>query len=215
MNLPGNLEKLAKRSRWTSIIGLTLVVVALLVSTYLLYTQQQLLERKRAQIKDLNTVIERTQKQVEQKRKDLAECVIQLDDINKKLEASRYRLAKQAASEAAAALPDTSLIGAIVHIHIQESSQQEMAMAVGARLQAAGFSIPADPILVKEGTKSNQVRYFHPEDLHKAKEIVMLLDSMGVPAIMNDLSAENNYSQSVAASYFELWLGRQTAFVSR
>ncbi len=212
MNLPGNLEKLAKRSRWASIIGLTLVVVALLVSTYLLYTQQQLLERKRAQIKDLNTVIERTQKQVEQKRKDLAECVIQLDDINKKLEASRYRLAKQAASEAAAASPDTSLTSATVFIHIQDGKQQEIAMAVGARLQAAGFSIPANPILVKESTKSNQVRYFHPDDLNEAKKIVVLLDSMGLPAIMNDLTTEYDKSQMMAARHFELWLGRPAAF---
>jgi DNA-binding transcriptional MerR regulator len=189
MNLPGNLEKLAKRSRWASIIGLTLVVVALLVSTYLLYTQQQLLERKRAQIKDLNTVIERTQKQV-----------------------SRYRLAKQAASEAAAASPDTSLTSATVFIHIQDGKQQEIAMAVGARLQAAGFSIPANPILVKESTKSNQVRYFHPDDLNEAKKIVVLLDSMGLPAIMNDLTTEYDKSQMMAARHFELWLGRPAAF---
>jgi len=215
MKAQDKMESLAKRSRWASLIGLALVVGMLIYSSYMLYSQQRLLEMKRAQIKDLNTVIEKTKQQIEQKRKDLAECVIQLDDINKKLEASRYLLAKQAASEAAAAMPDTSLTGATVYIHIQDSEQQEIAMAVGARLQAAGFSIPADPILVKEGTKSNQVRYFHPEDLHKAKEIVMLLDSMGVPAIMNDLSAEKNYSQSMAASYYELWLGRQTAFVSR
>ena len=91
-----------------------------------------------------------------------------------------------------------------VYLHIRDPSQSGTASEYAAILRDAGAYVSDVEIMVADGPRRNQLRYFHREDRPEAVALARKL-SAGVGAVqLLDLSKE--YGNSVPMRRYELWL---------
>jgi hypothetical protein len=90
----------------------------------------------------------------------------------------------------------------IVHIHLRNESQSAVARRYALRLRQLGASLSEVEVVVAEGPRRRQLRYFHPGD---RREAALLASGLGEgPVQLLDLSKE--YGNAVPARHYELWL---------
>jgi hypothetical protein len=90
----------------------------------------------------------------------------------------------------------------IVHIHLRNESQGAVARRYALRLRELGVSLSEVEVVVAEGPRRRQLRFFHAGD---RKEAARLASGLGEgPVQLLDLSKE--YGNTVPARHYELWL---------
>lgn len=90
-----------------------------------------------------------------------------------------------------------------VHIHIRSESQSDTARAYAAQLRRMGANVSDVEIIVADGPRRTQLRYFHAQDRAEAAALARSL-STGSEVQLLDLSRE--YGSSVPVHHYELWL---------
>ena len=99
-----------------------------------------------------------------------------------------------------------------VYLHIQDPSQSADAREYAAILRDAGAHVSDVEIMVADGPRRNQLRYFHREDRPEAVILARKL-SRGNTVHLLDLSKE--YGDSVPMRRYELWLAPRDVTAAR
>jgi len=99
-----------------------------------------------------------------------------------------------------------------IYLHIRDESQSERAREYAAVLRKMGAYVSDVEIVVAEGPRRNQLRYFHPQD---RKEAATLARSLNSPAEVQLLDLSREYGSSVPIRHYELWLAPQNIIPPR
>jgi hypothetical protein len=105
-------------------------------------------------------------------------------------------------NKAVNANPTVAAILPRIFLHVRETSQREDASRIAAKLQAAGFVVPGIQILVQEGPKDTQVRYFHDSDKAEAQKIA---DDLVASGVKDAKSVETGGYPSIRPRQYEIW----------
>ena len=90
-----------------------------------------------------------------------------------------------------------------VYIHLRNESQRETAREHALQLRQMGAYVSEVEIIVAEGPRRKQLRYFHAQD---RKEAAMLARSLNRGAEVQLLDLSREYGSSVPTRHYELWL---------
>jgi len=85
---------------------------------------------------------------------------------------------------------------------------QQRVLPMKRKLEDGGFTVPAWE-KVSVGPKTDEVRYFHGEDLERAKQIQNIM-SEGMPVKLSYVRGFEN-STNIRPGHFELWLAKPQA----
>ena len=99
-----------------------------------------------------------------------------------------------------------------VYIHIRDESQSATAREYAVLLRKLGADVSDVEIIVADGPRRNQLRYFHSGDRQEAATLARGLNG-GTELQLLDLSKE--YGSSVPVRRYELWLAPRGGSASR
>jgi len=90
-----------------------------------------------------------------------------------------------------------------VYIQMRNESQRETAREHALQLRQMGAYVSEVEIIVAEGPRRKQLRYFHAQD---RKEAALLARSLSIGAEVQLLDLSSEYGSSVPTRHYELWL---------
>lgn len=207
MNEMSKHNKIVKSSKWSiilTIIGFLIVIVSIGYSALQLNSLEKEKDEKLKEIKQLDSMKVNLEKEISAMQTEAK----YYEEVLKIVHKENPDIVEKATDN-----PNVEQIQneikPRIYIHLQDTSQTNLAKKIANTLQQLGFLVPKAEILVDNGPTHTQVRYFRKKEQQEAEDIVNILKKQYElnNTITNYLSGYES-SDRVRPRQYEVWLGK-------
>jgi hypothetical protein len=198
-------QRRAARAAWGSVIGATVVLLALM--GFASWKLNQLADQKVqltsdiAGLQKLKAAAEQERNDAEAQRKAAVGALSNVPDAQR----------QQAIDKQFATAPQTAGMLPRIYMHTVDASDNGRAQALRSALESAGYVVLGIENVVRaKGLRTSDVRYYHLSEKDTAAKIAGVLRGAGEQKVDVNYLAEFEHSDKVRPNHFEIWLAHQS-----